>query len=105
MKVNLLSQISMTIIVDISSLVSTSLGRKQNYLCISSAICYDDATNIIESNQSIPRKIYMQTCSSGVKFSAVCMEFKFNRNLMNYDMEKVQTHSTNFGGQIPDPNS
>ena len=44
MKVNLLSQISMTIIVDISSLVSTSLGRKQNYLCISSAICYDDAT-------------------------------------------------------------
>jgi len=44
MKVNLLSQISMTIIVDISSLVSTSLGRKQNYLCISSAICYYDAT-------------------------------------------------------------
>jgi len=44
MKVNLLSQISMTIIVDISSLVSTSLGRKQNYLCISSTICYDDAT-------------------------------------------------------------
>ena len=104
MKVNLLSQISMTIIVDISSLVSTSLGRKQNYLCISSAICYDDATNIIESNQSIPRKIYMQTCSSGVKV-VVCMEFKFNTNLMNYDMEKVQTHSANFGGQILDPKS
>ena len=47
----------------------------------------------------------MQTCSSGVKFSAVCMEFKFNTNLMNYDMEKVQTHSANFGGQILDPKS